>query len=80
MSTYESLLSEAIRLPANERRQLIDALWVTLDTHEASPLSEEWMAEIERRSADYDAGLVKTIPWETVRRDLWKKIGLPDDS
>ena len=33
------------------------------------PLSDEWLAEIQRRSAEYDAGSVQPIPWEQVRAD-----------
>jgi putative addiction module component (TIGR02574 family) len=29
-----------------------------------------WMAEIERRVAELDAGIVETIPWEIIRDRL----------
>ena len=32
-------------------------------------LSDEWLAEIERHSAEYDAGAVQPIPWEQIRAD-----------
>lgn len=34
---------------------------------EAAPMSQAWLDEIQRRSAQLDAGDVKTVSWETVR-------------
>jgi hypothetical protein len=38
------------------RIQLIEALWDTVPEDALPPLSEEWLAEISQRSAEYDAG------------------------
>ena len=67
MSDYRSLFADASQLPVGERIHLIEALWDTLPEDAVPPLTPEWLAEIERRSAEYDAGVVKPIPWETVR-------------
>jgi putative addiction module component (TIGR02574 family) len=32
----------------------------------------EWAVEIARRSAEIKSGAVKTIPWEEVRRGLFR--------
>ena len=66
MSDYDSLLSDAGQLPLDQRIELIDALWVTVPPA-LPPLSDEWRAEIGRRSAEYDAGDSRPIPWEQVR-------------
>jgi putative addiction module component (TIGR02574 family) len=42
-----------------------------------TPLTDEWMNEISRRSAEYDDGKVQTIPWEQVRREARLRAGLP---
>jgi putative addiction module component (TIGR02574 family) len=34
-------------------------------------VEEAWLAEIERRMADLDSGLVQTIPWEELRARLY---------
>ena len=70
MTTYETLLADAALLPVEDRIQLIDALWETLPDDILPPLSSEWMAEIQRRSEEIDAGTVETIPWEQVRGEL----------
>lgn len=74
MSTYESLFADALQLPIAERIRLIEALWDTVPDESLPPLSEEWLAEIQRRSAEYDAGNVETVPWETIRADAMERL------
>ncbi len=75
MSTYETLLADASRLPIGDRVQLIEALWDTLPDDSLPPLSAEWAAEIQRRSAEYDSGSVSTVPWEEIRAEAMRRIG-----
>jgi putative addiction module component (TIGR02574 family) len=79
MADYDSLLSDASRLPVGERIQLIEALWDTVPEESLPPLSDEWIAEIERRSAEFDAGVVQPIPWEQVRAEALSRAGLAAD-
>ncbi len=74
MPDYDTLLSDAARLPVDARIQLIDALWETLPEDALPPLGDEWLAEIKRRSAEYDAGMVEPIPWETIRADAINRL------
>ena len=74
MSDYDSLLSDASQLPLDARIQLIEALWETVPEDAARQLSDEWLAEIERRSAEYDAGYVQPIPWEGIRADALRRL------
>jgi putative addiction module component (TIGR02574 family) len=74
MSDFDTLLSGACQLPIDARIQLIDALWGTIPDDAAPPLSQEWREEIQRRSAEYDAGLVQPIPWEQVRADALRRL------
>lgn len=75
MLSYETLLADASHLPVADRIQLIEALWDTLPTDSLPPLSAEWLAEIQRRSAEYDSGLVQTTPWERIRADALRRVG-----
>jgi hypothetical protein len=43
------------------------ALAETVPDDSLPPLSDEWMAEIRRRSAEVAAGTATSIPWEIVR-------------
>jgi putative addiction module component (TIGR02574 family) len=78
MSNYDTLLADASQLPLDARIQLIEALWETVPDNAMPPLSDEWLADIQRRSAEYDAGLVQPIPWEQVRADALRRAGLKD--
>jgi putative addiction module component (TIGR02574 family) len=69
MSDYDTLLSDASQLPLDVRIQLIEALWDTVPEDALPPLSDEWLAEINRRSAEYDSGSAQPIPWEQIRAD-----------
>jgi putative addiction module component (TIGR02574 family) len=74
MPDYDTLLADAARLPVDARIQLIDALWDTLPEVALPPLSDEWLAEIKRRSAEYDAGTVEPIPWERIRAESLNRL------
>lgn len=76
MSDYQTLLADASRLPLAERIQLIEALWDTLPDDSLPPLDEEWLAEIKRRSAEYDSGGVAPVPWEEIRADALRRAGV----
>jgi len=78
MPSYDTVLAEASRLPVVDRIQLIEALWDTVPAGALPPLSDEWIAEIQRRSAEYDSGSVQAVPWEQVRADALRRAGLQD--
>lgn len=82
MSEYDALLTSASQLPLEARIQFIEALWDTVPEDSLPPLSDEWVAEIERRSAEYDSGTVQPIPWEQVRAEARRRAGLtvPDEA
>lgn len=77
MPDYKTLLADASELPVAERIQLIEALWDTVPDNTAlPPLSQEWLAEIQRRSAEFDSGSVRTVPWEEIRADALRRAGV----
>ena len=67
MSDYESILSAASQLPIVDRLRLIDDLASSVPDDRPPTLSSEWLAEIERRSAEVDADSVKLDSWSDVR-------------
>ena len=70
--TYEQITAEAMRLSAEERADLADKLWLSVDTPEE--VAAAWDAEIERRVAQIDSGEVETIPFEQVMAGLRAKL------
>jgi putative addiction module component (TIGR02574 family) len=75
MSDYTSILSAATQLPVDERLRLIGDLSDSIPEQEVQ-LSPEWMEEIERRSAEIDAGTAKLEEWESVRERVFRSRGL----
>lgn len=61
------LLESALALPDEEQLQLVAALLAAVDERGLRPFDDSWLAEIQRRSAEYDAGAVQPIPWAEVK-------------
>ncbi|MGI8981558.1 MAG: addiction module protein [Pirellulaceae bacterium] len=82
MPTYETLLVDATSLPIADRILLMDAIWDTLPADSLPPLSDEWAAEIQRRSAEFDCGAAVTTPWDQIKVEALRRLGptVPDAS
>ncbi len=63
----EQILQTALSLPSADQTELIEALIAAQDEADPQPLDDAWMAEIRRRSAEFDAGKATPIPWSVVR-------------
>jgi putative addiction module component (TIGR02574 family) len=63
----EMLLQAVLALSDEEQLQLVAALQSALDERGLRPFDDSWLAEIQRRSAEYDAGVGKAIPWAEVK-------------
>ena len=65
----QKLLDEALNLPKEERKGLIEALAESLDLSPAE-ISPEWQREVAGRIAQIESGDVKTVPWSEVRASV----------
>ncbi|MBT8403448.1 MAG: addiction module protein [Gemmatimonadetes bacterium] len=66
--TKEALLSAILRLPPEERIELLGDAWDAIAaTPEDVPIPEWHLKELERRLADSDA---RSVPWGEVRERL----------
>ena len=66
--TKQALLSEILRLPPDERIELLGEAWDALAASPEDVALPEWhLEELERRLADPDP---KYVPWEEVRARL----------
>ena len=63
-----SLFTAALELPSDDRVELAERLWESLDDRPADKIENAWAEEIERRISDIDAGITKAVPWEEARR------------
>jgi len=74
--TLDQLREEALSLPTDDRRQLMDFLWDSFDGQDLADIDEEleftpeFLAELERRSAEVDNGTAVLIPYDEVKRHM----------
>ena len=66
--TTQALESAALLLPPEERARLAELLLASLDID--PEIEAEWAVEVEKRLADWDAGLLEAVPWDEVRRKM----------
>ena len=64
------LANEALKLPALERAQLIDALWRSLDPAEQTSIDGAWLAESRDRLQAYRQGTLKALDGEKTLREI----------
>ena len=76
MSTFEEVLDAARTLTATERFQLVEALWEDVSPAEWPVPNEEWIAEAQRRSTEYEHGRMSAATWHEVRARARQKAGL----
>lgn len=69
----QELFEAALALSDEEQQQLVTALVAAADERGLLPPDAEWLAEIRRRSDEYDAGRAGTAPWAEVRSRAWRK-------
>jgi putative addiction module component (TIGR02574 family) len=74
--SFDDLLSEASQLAPADRILLSDLLRDSVEPDAWPPLSDEWLAEIDRRSTLYDQGQMSAAPWSEVRERTRKQVGL----
>ena len=65
--TYQQVAQAAMQLSPDERADLAEERWVSVDTPKT--IAAAWDEEIARRVAKLEAGEVETIPAEQVIND-----------
>jgi putative addiction module component (TIGR02574 family) len=68
------LFKQASDLPEQDRATLAGLLIESLETERDAGVEEAWRDEIARRLTELDSGAVKTVPWETVRAKLLRRL------
>jgi putative addiction module component (TIGR02574 family) len=71
MKSARELFEEAMRLDPKERIALTGYLIESLDSGADEGSAQAWVAEIERRMAEMDAGEVQPVPWDELRARLY---------
>jgi len=76
MPTFQDILDAARALSAAERARLAEALWEDLPPADWPLPDEEWIAEAQRRSTEYDAGRMSAASWPEVQERARRNAGL----
>jgi putative addiction module component (TIGR02574 family) len=66
---HQALFQTALALPEAERARLVDLLLESLSPDPEDGTEEKCAAELDRRRAEVEQGLVKPIPCSEVRLD-----------
>ena len=64
------LANEALKLPALERAQIIDALWRSLDPAEQASIDQAWLTESRVRLQAFREGNLESLDAEETLRDI----------
>lgn len=64
------VFSDALSLPTSDRARLARELLRSLDESEDPDAAEAWLAEIERRAREVQAGSADVEEWSAVRERL----------
>ncbi len=70
----EQLLQAALALPEPERLELLEALLEAGNRPGELPFDPDWLPEIQRRSAEIQAGEVTLAPWPLVRERVRQRL------
>jgi putative addiction module component (TIGR02574 family) len=70
----EQLLQAALALPEDERLEMVEAPLSSLGSTDKLLFDREWLAEVQRRSAEIDAGSVELTPWTVVRGRVQRRL------
>lgn len=76
MPAFHEILDAARTLTASDRMRLVEALWQDASPADWLPPSDEWIAEAQRRSVEYDQGRMSAATWAEVRERARQKAGL----
>jgi putative addiction module component (TIGR02574 family) len=73
--TKAELEAEALQLPVEDRLDLAEALWESLEKEETQPELPAWQGDIlDERLATEDAALDVGSPWQDVKQRILAKL------
>jgi len=70
----KDIVNAAIRLPENDRLEIIEELLASLEPQSDNDVDAAWVAEVERRSDEIKQGIVRPIPWADVKSQARERI------
>jgi len=79
MASPTDVMTQALELSREDRAKLARELLVSLDEplEDAPEAEAAWLAEIERRIAEVDAGKARSVPWPEARERILARLRKP---
>jgi putative addiction module component (TIGR02574 family) len=74
----DQILQAALLLPDEVQLRLVSALTAAVEERGLRPFDDWWLGEIQRRSAEYDAGSVQRISWSEVKERARQQVSSRD--
>lgn len=74
MKTLESIASDALLLPLEQRLSLAHQMLLSVDSETDPDVDKAWDEEIQKRIREYDNGEVSAIPGPEVFRQVREKL------
>jgi len=71
-TTVESILAQAMQMPAQDRAAIAERLISSLDTETDWDVEIAWQQEVQRRVDEVERGEVVCLPWEQILQQLRK--------
>lgn len=71
----KQLLEAALNLPEDARLELAEALLALQSGSGELPFDTAWLTEIQRRSAEIEAGTAQPTLWPVVRERVRQRLG-----
>jgi putative addiction module component (TIGR02574 family) len=68
-SSSQAIFEAALALPEAERALLVERLLESLPPEPEELTDDELVAELERRSADFERGTADAIPWSELHQE-----------
>jgi putative addiction module component (TIGR02574 family) len=65
--TTKEIIGAALALPETDRVELVEQLLESLGSDSDELDKKAFLAELQRRSAEIDAGTAELIPWSEIR-------------
>jgi putative addiction module component (TIGR02574 family) len=73
--TARNIVKAAVQLGEKERFEVVEHLLASLDSQPEKDVDSAWATEVERRSRQIKEGVMRAIPWSTVKSKARKRAG-----
>jgi putative addiction module component (TIGR02574 family) len=70
----KEIVNAAIKLAERDRLQIVEEILASLEPDKDDDVDAAWAAEVERRSQEIKQGIVRPIPWATVKAQAKKRV------